>query len=58
MFLSDHREEFANSYFIDMCKSKNIAFEVTAAEVPFSNDLLKRQNLIIADIFRAANNGR
>ena len=58
IFLSNYGEEFANSYFIDMCKSKNIAFELTAAELPFSNVLVKRHGLIIADIFRAGNNGQ
>ena len=30
--LSDNRDEFENYDFIDMCKSMNIVFKLTAAE--------------------------
>ena len=34
--LSDNRGEVKNSNFIDMCKSMNIVFTLTAAEASFS----------------------
>ena len=34
--LSDNRDEFENSDFIDMCRSMNIVFKLTAAEAPLS----------------------
>ena len=33
-----------------MCESMNIVFKLTAAEAPFSNGLVERQNMIIADM--------
>ena len=49
-FLSDNGGEFANSEFLDMCESLNIIVKSTAAESPFSNGLVERHNLIIADM--------
>ena len=39
-FFTDSNREFANSKFIDMAKSMNIAVNVAAAESPFSNRLV------------------
>ena len=49
-FLTDNGGEFANSNFIDMAELMNIMVKVTAAESPFSNGLVERHNLIIADM--------
>ena len=49
-FLLENRGEFANSDFIDACKSMNIVFKLTATEPPFSNGLVERHNLIIVDM--------
>ena len=49
-FLLENGGKFANSGFIDTCKSINIVFKFTAVEVPFSNGLVGRHNLIIADM--------
>ena len=49
-FLTDNGGEFANSKFLDMAESMNIAVNVTAAEPPFSNGLAERYNFIITDM--------
>ena len=36
-FLTGNRGEFANSQFVEMCKTMNITVQITAAESPFSN---------------------
>ena len=48
--LTDNGREFANSKSIDMAECMNITVKVTAAESPFSNGLVERQNFIIADM--------
>ena len=48
--LTDNTREFANSKFIGMAESMYIVFKVTAAESPFSNGLVERHNIIIADM--------
>ena len=49
-FLKDNGRKFANLKFIDMAESVNIKVKVTAAEPPFSNELVERHNFIIADM--------
>ena len=48
--LTDNRGEFANSQFLEMCEAMNITVKVTAAESPFSNGLVERHNMIIANM--------
>ena len=45
-FLTDNGGEFASSHFSEM----KITVKVTAAESPFSNGLVKRHNMIIANM--------
>ena len=49
-FLSDNGGEFANDNFINMCEATNIKFKLTSAESPWSNGLVERHNLVIADM--------
>ena len=49
-FLTDNGGEFANSKFIEMCKSMNIKVITTAAESTVSNGLIERHNLIISEM--------
>ena len=53
-FLTDNGGEFANSKFLDMAESMNITVKVTAAESPFSNEIVERHNFIIADMMDKA----
>ena len=48
-FLSDNGEGFANNHFTNMCKAVNINFKLTRAELPWSNGLVPRHNLIFGD---------
>ena len=48
-FLTDSGGEFTNSQFLEMCEAMNITVKGTAAESPFSNGLVKRHNMIIAN---------
>ena len=49
-FLTGNGGEFANSQFVEMCKTMNITVQITAAESPFSNWLVERYNMIIANM--------
>ena len=49
-FLIDNGGEFANSQFLEMCKAMTITVKVTAAESPFSNGLVEKHNMIIANM--------
>ena len=49
-FLSDNGGEFANDDFANMCEAMNINFKLTGAESPWSNGLVERHNLILADM--------
>ena len=49
-FLTDNGGEFASAEFLEMCEAMNITVKVTAAEPPFSNGLVEKQNVIIADM--------
>ena len=49
-FLSDNGGEFANSTFIEMCENLGIKVKNTAAESPWSNGLVERHNLVLAEM--------
>ena len=49
-FLTDNGGDFANRQLLEMCEAINITVNVTAAESPFSNVLVKRHNMIIANM--------
>ena len=49
-FLSDNGGEFANESFLELCESLNITVKTTGAEAPWSNGLVKRHSLMIADM--------
>ena len=49
-FLSENRGELINEEFADLCQSFNNTVKTTAAEYPWSNDLIERYNLIIAEM--------
>ena len=51
MFLKDNGGEFTNSMFTSMCESLRIVIKTAATESPWSNDLVEKHNLILADIF-------
>ena len=48
-FLSDNGGEFSNDSFREMCEKLNIESTTTAAESPFSNGIVERHNLILAE---------
>ena len=48
-FLSDNGGEFSNERFREMNEKLNIETTTTAAESPFSNGMVERHNLIIAE---------
>ena len=41
--------EFSNAEFLEMCEAMKIKVKVIAAESPFSNGLVEKHNLIMAD---------
>ena len=43
-FFNDNGREFSNEDYNEMRDSYNITIKKTAAELPFSNDLMERQN--------------
>ena len=49
-FFTDNGGEFANADFLNMCEGLNIRVRVTAGESPWSNGLVERHNLIIAEM--------
>ena len=49
-FLTDNGGEFANEKFIDMCEQLGIVVKTTAAESPWSNGLVERHNLVLAEM--------
>ena len=49
-FLTDNGGEFVNNEFLDLCEQFNIVIHTTAAESPWLNGLVERQNLILADM--------
>ena len=46
-FFNDNGREFSNEDYNEMHDSYNITIKKTAAELPFSNDLMERQNAIL-----------
>ena len=50
-FLSDKGGDFANDHFTNMCEAMNINLKLTSDESPWSNRLVKRNNLILEDMF-------
>ena len=48
-FLSDNSGEFANQEFIDFAESFGIIVKTTAAELPWSNGLCERHNLVVSE---------
>ena len=46
-FFNDNGREFSNEDYNEMRDSYNITIKKTAAELPFSNDLMERQNAIL-----------
>ena len=49
-FLSDNRGEFTNELFREMGKQFNINIKSTAAESPWSNDIVEKQNGVIGNM--------
>ena len=49
-FLTDNGGEFANSKFIEMAESLGITVKSMAEECPWSNDLIERHNLVLAEM--------
>lgn len=49
-FLTDNGGEFANTEFIKMTNNLGITVKVTAAESPWSNKLIERYNVVLADM--------
>ena len=49
-FLTDNGGEFVNTKFIEMAESLGITAKTTAAETPWSNGLIERHNLVLADM--------
>lgn len=49
-FLSDNGGEFINQTFLEMCDIFGIVVKTTAAESPWSNGLIERHNLILANM--------
>ena len=49
-FLSDNGGEFVNQQFLELCEQLGINVKTTAAESPWSNGLIERHNLILADM--------
>ena len=47
-FLSDNGGEFANAEFLSLCESFNVKVKTTAAESPWSNGTVERNNQTIA----------
>ena len=47
--ISDNGGEFANAEFVDLCENLNIRFTTTAAEAPWSNGLVEKQNDILGE---------
>ena len=47
-FMSDNGGEFANAEFLSLCESFNITVKTTAAESPWSNGIVERNNQTIA----------
>ena len=51
-FMSDNGGEFANSDFIEMCEQLNVIPLTTAAESPWSNGVVERNNQTLANMMQ------
>ena len=49
-FLSDNGGEFINQSFLELCDLFGIKIKTTAAESPWSNGLVERHNLVLAEM--------
>ena len=49
-FFNDNGGEFSNEEYNEMCDSYNITIKKTAAESPFSNDLMERHNAMLEEM--------
>ena len=49
-FLSDNGGEFINQTFLELCDLFGIRIKTTAAESPWSNGLVERHNLVLAEM--------
>ena len=49
-FLSDNGGEFINQTFLELCDTFGIKIKTTAAESPWSNGLVERHNLVLANM--------
>ena len=49
-FLSDNGGEFMNYQFIELCEKMNVSVKNTAGQSPWSNGLVERHNLVIAEM--------
>ena len=47
--ISDNHGEFASKDFMDMCETLGIIVKTNAAESPWSNCLVERQNLVLSE---------
>ena len=50
MIISDNGGEFNNSLFTNMAEMFNINIKLTAAESPWSNDIIEQHNTILAKV--------
>ena len=42
--------EYVNAEFLEMCVAMNITVKLTAAESPFSKDLVEKDDFVIPDM--------
>ena len=47
-FMADNGGEFANSEYVDLCENINIETQFSAAESPFSNGMVERHHVVLA----------
>ena len=47
-FMADNGGEFANSEYVDLCENINIETQFSAAESPFSNGMVERHHIVLA----------
>ena len=48
--LSDNNREFVNDHFTNMCEAMKINFKLTSTELPWSNGLFEKCNLILGEM--------
>ena len=47
-FMADNGGEFCNTEYVDLCENFNIEIQNSAAESPFSNGMVERHNMVLA----------